>query len=269
MNIPPYALLLVAGTLCATQADRALTPLMGSDLRQVVILQRVQVDTELDLVVALGMPQKWELSGGRGWWAENTRLGLFLQRREDPGLVYQLTLEDGHGEGDCSVRVERATATDVVLSCAPEKGNFTSNIRFTYDLRAKEIGSRTKYDTFALDRIAVPGEQAILTGTNRQQPVTVEYDPARDPAFRVRKGVQRAPASLKLPRFGPGKRFTLTKEGEGFIVQERSGERVRRYPLIQSKAQNSEATQMNEVIGPWQIVMALFGLRRRSTMAKR
>jgi hypothetical protein len=254
MNIPPYALLLVAGTLCATQADRALTPLMGAGDLQVQILRRVPVDTELDLVVALGMPRKWEIWGEGGWWGESTRLGLFLQRRENPGLVYRLALEDGQGDGDCYARVERATATDVVLSCMPEKGDRTSKIRFIYSIRSKSIGSRTKYDTFVLDRIAVADGRAVLTGSDTQHAVIVEYDPARDPAFRVRKGVQRAPASLKPPRFGPGKRFTLSKEAEGFVVEDRVGNRTKRYPLIQSKAQNSEATQMNEVIGPWQIV---------------
>ena len=87
------------------------------------VLQRASVDPELDLIIALGTPENWPSENGEGgWWGDKTALGLFLQQRSRPNVVYQITVENGMGDVDCYARVERATATDVVLSCTPEKG---------------------------------------------------------------------------------------------------------------------------------------------------
>ena len=98
------------------------------------ILNRTPVNSELDVVVALG--------DSSGWWNPKTPLGVFLQRRGQPGLIYQLALANGIYDADCFVQVERATETDVVISCRPEKGGPGAHRKFVYDVRAKALVKR-------------------------------------------------------------------------------------------------------------------------------
>src|SRR6185437_12215453 len=92
----------------------------------VLVLQRAGVDENLDLVIAIGslrrrpgtyIQQRWD-------WSEETSLGLFLQRRDRPDAVYRVAIEKGPKDIDCAGRLEQVTSTEVVISCAPEKGRF-------------------------------------------------------------------------------------------------------------------------------------------------
>lgn len=90
---------LIAGySVFAAEADRAIVQVMRSAANgnHVRVLQRTQVETELDLVIALAAP--WPLNTGLGdgaWWSEKADLGLFLQHRDKQDLVYRITTAKG------------------------------------------------------------------------------------------------------------------------------------------------------------------------------
>src|SRR5262249_29691476 len=95
----------------------------NSKLDGVQILHRAPAEGDLELVVAMGGPRRFVEQRTDGqFWQSNTAIGLFLQRRDQPGMVYQLTIEQGSGNLDCYSRLERVASNDVVFSCAPEKG---------------------------------------------------------------------------------------------------------------------------------------------------
>ncbi len=271
MVLPTRRLIwLLAGcTVYAAEADRTVAPAMrraAPNVHRIRVLQRASVDPELDLIIALGAPEGWPPEDGEGgWWGDKTALGLFLQRRDRPDVVYQIAVESGRGDADCYARVERATATDVVLSCTPEKGRRGPNRKFVYDIRAKALVKRIHYDPFAMQRVFVSGDQAVLVGSDFRRLAAVEYRPGRAPAFRLLNG---APAEqwtgrvrtsagtvgagaelrteiyiereqFKPTPFGPRHRFTLAQEDttvpepqqKRLLVLDGTGQRVERYPL--------------------------------------
>ena len=90
-----------------------------SNIHHVQVLKRLTVDSELDLIVALGTAEvQVARDRSSGWWDANSTLGIFLQNRATPNTIYKVALSIG--KNDCEVRVERATNSDVVLSCTPE-----------------------------------------------------------------------------------------------------------------------------------------------------
>lgn len=133
--------------------------------RPVRVVNRGPVDAELDAVVAMGT------------------LGV----SNEPGhfrLLYKIAVENGSGDDDCYARVERVTATDVVISCTPEKSQPRTNRKFVYDLRAKALVQRVNYDPFAMRRVFVSGEKAIFVGTGGRRRVAVEYRGGQVRLFR-------------------------------------------------------------------------------------
>jgi hypothetical protein len=160
---------------------------LASDIDHVQVIKRVAVDAELDLVVAVGAEKDW--AAGQGnliFWGNHRTLGILLQRRTRPDLIYKIAISKG--EGDCEVRVKRATAKDVVLSCTPEKGGPGPNHKFVYDIRSKALIKQIEYDPFSLERIFLSGQEAVLVGSNTQRLVAVKYNPTDDPPFRLLKG---------------------------------------------------------------------------------
>lgn len=260
-------------------------------VKQVHLLHRAQVDPQLNLVIAVGIPRNWKLSpSGGSWWDKESLLGIFLQRRDNPGMIYKIVIEPGPGPGPelgaCHAQVERATATDVVMSCTPEKGGPAPNQKFVYDLRAKALVKRISYQPFAMRRMFVSGQNAVLVGSDNRSLIALEYDPAREPAFHLLGGAQAErwthhetilldPKEFKPVQFGPGNRFRLSREEESgpaasyarLIVTERIGGAVKRFPLPEStydefsaarpgRVRNGylrESTTIDEKIGPCQM----------------
>jgi hypothetical protein len=287
--------LLAACELYAAEPDRAVLTVMrssASDIDHVRVIKRVAVDAELDLVVALGAQKGWATDQGNFiWWGDHRTLGILLQRRSRPDLIYKVAISKG--EGDCEVRVERATVKDVVFSCTPEKGGPGPNHKFVYDIHSKALVKQIEYEPFSLQRIFASGQDAVLVGSDTRRLVAVKYNPADEPAFHLLKGTQAQqwtqrietsagtsgfgtnlkqviylkPKQFKPVRFGPGNRFTLTQEGERLIVLDQTGKMVKRYPLPQSSyaefarlrpsrasdGYTRQATAIDEAIGPWQI----------------
>jgi len=129
------------------------------------VLYRNAVAPDLDLVIALGSPAERPIDPASPaiWWDENRKLGLFLQERARQDRVYSLAL--AAGSLDCGARIERATSTDTVISCAGEKGYQGLNQKFVYDIRAKALVSHFAYQPFAIMRILNVSGRTVFVGT--------------------------------------------------------------------------------------------------------
>jgi hypothetical protein len=117
----------------ATGADQAVFNVIhGADPTLVnrKVLYRNAVASDLDLVIAIGSPAEWALDPNSPaiWWDEKQKVGLFLQEKTRPDRVYSVAL--AAGSLDCGARIERATSTETVISCAGEKGYQGLNQKF-------------------------------------------------------------------------------------------------------------------------------------------
>ncbi|MCC6536892.1 MAG: hypothetical protein IT162_05045 [Bryobacterales bacterium] len=168
--------------IAGTPADLAIR----GQLPNSVNARRVPVSETFDLVVAL----------------TNARVGLFLQHRETPGLIYRLADEDA---GDCTMEVDLATARTVLLACFGDKGLRRENRKFLIDVRAKAVVRAFSYAPFRATRVFADGGRAVFVAAlfPDGERVAIEY---RAPdRFRVLAAAQakpwitRAEPDLSLP----------------------------------------------------------------------
>lgn len=256
-----------AAVFASSVADSAIIPyIRGPHLDRASILDRVPVSDDLELVLA-----RANVIEPR---TDYIAIGLFLQKRNDPNVVYRLTVETGF---NCDIRVERVTATDTVLSCTPEKGPFGPLHKFIYDIRAKALLNHIEYSPFGVSR-AFPGKSSIgFISPNQQRPIAFNFKEERTPAFQIldrataAEWVYRAERSPQSISFGPGNRFILKREGTGegstLVVSESTGKKRIPHYLPQTtydefakarpeRVQNGyqrEGTELIEQIGPWQL----------------
>ena len=175
-------------TPAATTADQAVfTVIHGADPTLVnrKVLYRNAVAANLDLVIAIGSPAEWPLDPNSPaiWWDEKRKLGLFLQERGRPDRVYSLAL--AAGSLDCGARIERATSTDTVISCAGEKGYQGLNQKFVYDIRAKAPVSHFAYQPLAMMRVLNVSGRTVFVGSDLARLVAVEFEPDGSSEFRI------------------------------------------------------------------------------------
>jgi hypothetical protein len=175
-------------TRAATAADQAVFNVIhGADPTLVnrKVLYRNAVAADLDLVIAIGSPAEWPLDPNSPaiWWDEKRKIGLFLQERARPDRVYSLALTAG--SLDCGARIERATSTDTVISCAGEKGYQGLNQKFVYDIRAKALVSHFAYQPFAMMRVLNVSGRTVFAGSDLKRLVAVEFEPGGSPEFRI------------------------------------------------------------------------------------
>jgi nitroreductase len=288
---------LLGEALHAADSDRAIEQVMrraAPDVHHVRVLQRVSLESQLDLVIALGTPpDRRPGRGGGDWWNDKTTLGLLLQQRDQPSLIYRIAVEKGSADADCYAMVERATTKNVVLSCTPEAGRPGPNRKFIYDVRAKALIKRIDYDPFTMHRVFVSSERAVLVGSDYRRLMAVEYSPSRVPPFRVLEGAEErqwthrvptttgtvgtgaqfrqeiyiAPEPFKPVHFGGGRYTLAQEEKESLIVLEQGRHGVKRIPLPQASYEEfaaarprrvkdgyvASSTQIQEQIGPWQV----------------
>ena len=255
--------LVLAGThrsLGATDADSSvLNVIKRADpaLINQKILYRTPVAPDLDLVIAIGSPAGWALGPDSPvvWWGEKQKLGLFLQEKTRPDTVYSVVIAPGFL--DCEARIERATSTDTVVSCAGEKAYQGHNQKFVYDIRAKALVSRFEYQPFPMMRIFAKSRGAVFVGNDTKRSVAVEFKPDGSPEFRILGDSEAAPwlGRVKtaqewvgagrphflyvLPddfapiHFGPSSAFTLAQE-QGKNRRLIADNRGKEYPLPQS-----------------------------------
>lgn len=163
-----------------------------ASLAHFAVLQRIGVTDELDLVAAIGSPKELPIEQTPWtWWREERKIGLFLQERIRPGRIYTLGIKAGFR--DCTARVERLSATDVVVSCRGEKSERRPNQKWVYDVRAKKVLGQFSYQPFAMYRGFRSADGAIFLGSDTQRVVAVEYKPDREPAFRVLSEAEARP----------------------------------------------------------------------------
>lgn len=162
---------------------------IDAGLSHFVQLQRTGVTEELDLVIAMGSPKALPAETRWIFWTEDRKIGLFLQEKMHPGRVYLLGTKSGFPY--CAARVERATATDSIISCGGEKFEQFPNQKWVYDVRARSLVRQFSYQPFAMHRVflEVSGlsspNHAVFVGTNRQRLIAIQYRPDEEPAFRV------------------------------------------------------------------------------------
>ena len=154
----------------------------ASSMQHAAVVRRHMVNEQLDLVVALASPQP-----PSSWWTTRERLGLFLQDRKDAARMYQLAIEPGPND-DCSARIERITARELVLSCTGEKWSTYDNQKFVFDARAKTLIKHFSYPPFRLARMS--GAQFLMSDDHQQL--------LADTAFRVLSTIS-APAAVEQP----------------------------------------------------------------------
>ena len=261
-----FALLLFAVCAwCASPLDQAILNQMGPSR----IASRTPVSTELDLVVAYAGPGNLgKITGGAFWWHGKMRLGIFLQRRDRPGMVYKIAVESGPSIDEGLIRVERATATDVLFLCSPEKGPSGPYRKYVYDIRAKALVGTVVYKPYAMERVAVSGEKAIVIGADRDRPVALEFAGEATPPFRLLRGAEALRLMVKESkpvRFGVSNQFLLSRvEGQPTVVVGPG----KRYALPRSTYEefaaarpeqvkygpSRDAATMDEQIGPSHLV---------------
>lgn len=275
---------IAAFLVCVSAAAAALPPadsavlsaLKHADpsLADARVLHRKEVGDGLDLVLALGTYKEWPLEKSPWfWWGEKRKLGLFLQEQDDPGKVYSVAIAPGFE--DCAARIERATETDVLISCEGEKSFRHPTQKFVYDVRAKALVRQFSYMPFAMAAVSVKGGIGRFTGSDGERTVVVEFEPDREPAFHIvsdRPGPAPVPAAPVVKRFGPDRRFALRTEpgaGPAFVstLTEQRGSRTVRHELKNSSfatfasarpdrvrdGYDRGAAEMNEQIGPWKL----------------
>jgi hypothetical protein len=265
MALAVIVLLFVSSIQAATPADSAVFAAFqqtDKELAHFTLLQRTGIAQDLDLVIAIGSSKVLPVEEARSiGWNQEQKIGLFLQEKTRPAEVYSLGTKSGVEE--CSMRIERVTVTDAVLSCEGEKAGRYINHKWVYDVRAKKVLEQFSYRPFAMHRIFPSAGGAVFVGSDRQGLVAVGFTPGRDPEFQVLsdlesapwlKGVQVSegtaggerilriqPEPIRAPHFGPSAAFQLLRlEGAAphSVIVQRSGMRIRSYPLPQSTMTN-------------------------------
>ena len=211
-----------------------------ASLSSVDVRHRQAVTGDLDLVVAIGGHGGWRL--GQPVPRGPARLGLFLQHRARPDLVYMLAIEPS----PCCPEpvIERVTATDAVFSCKYEKHQRMPNEKFVYDVRSKALVGRVSYQPFAMSRIFEMPGGAVVVGTDSRRLVAVAFTPGAATPLRIlpeheavrwfrRVRVEATDGIKRIPDdwigdypFGPDRRFTLARLREGDAVIREAGKRT-------------------------------------------
>jgi hypothetical protein len=158
------------------------------------VIYRNAVSSDLDLVIAIASTAN--VAAGSDsienlWWDENRKLGLFLQEKARPNRVYLLALDAG--PDDCGARIERATATDTVITCTGEKGYQGMNQKFVYDVRAKALVRHFAYQPFMIMRVLNDSGRTVFVGIDEAKLVAVEFQPDESPELRILSGRDAAP----------------------------------------------------------------------------
>jgi hypothetical protein len=185
----------------ATPADSAVQLAFkqaDASLPHVAVLQRTAVTEQLDLVIAIGSPDALPAEQTAwAWWGEQQKIGLFLQEKIRPGRVYSLGAKSGFQ--DCAARIERVTATDVVISCQGEKSERYANQKWVCDVRAKGLVGQLSYQPFTMRRAFPSGGGAVFVGSDSQRLAVVEYKPDREPPFRILSEAEAPPWIARVP----------------------------------------------------------------------
>lgn len=187
-------------------------------LKRVEILRRAPIGDTFDAVVIFGDKQK---------------LGLLLQNRADPSLVYLLGIEAA--PTGCAPRVERIAETEVIGSCGLEKYQAKSNWKFLFDPRAKALVRFFTYEPFVFDRVYLRNGGAVFPASNGERAFDVEY-----PAFRLLAAPLKERSVSSKP---PAPYIPLPKTTYDQFAELR--------PQAVKWGNVRNGTHVNDTIGPW------------------
>lgn len=244
--------LLAAALQAATPSDSAIRTAFrqsGPALSHVHLWHRTAVTPELDLVVALAGPQPIPTEPAL-WWSQDRKLGLFLQEKNNPGRVYVIAITPGFP--DCAASLERVTATGTVISCEGEKSTRHPNLKWVYDIRAKQLLAQFSYQPFAIYQIFPHRGGAVFIGTDTQHHIAVEYQPNREPALRL---LSPAASQPWLDRAGP-RTLDLRQPPPPSVIPPLPPTTYEQFAAarperVKNGGYTREATQIEESIGPW------------------
>ena len=280
------AVSLVAQIQAQGPADRTVLDAMrrvDAAITDLAVVHRGQVAPDVDLVIAIGGKDVVGPDRLFFFWEEHNKLGIFFQERGRPQQVYPVANEPGFY--DCMARVERATVTDTVISCAREKGGDSPHRKFVYDMGSKKLVSYSFYQPVAMHWILAKEGGAVVLGHDADQYVAVDFEPGREPEFRVLGKVEaqrlaqqnpdsnldsRAyfypPEPIRPIPFGATRNFTWVTRADGPVEQAADGKRISYALPISTREQLAilrpkEADtfthidpMFDERIGPWQLV---------------
>ena len=207
-------------------------------------LQRAEVNAELDLVIVMGSPASQPFGQvSVNWWTEVRKIGLFLQDKAQPSRVYALGSRAGFD--DCAMGLERATATDTVVSCKGEKPSNYPHQKWVYDVRAKRLVAQFAFQPFVTQGTFPAPRGAVFVLSDPQRQIAVEYKVDKAPAFRIlgeaaANGFQTSPKNKPFPSDVPSLPRTTYEEFAAARPQ-----RVR-------DGYKREGINLNDTIGPWQ-----------------
>jgi hypothetical protein len=241
------------------------------------VFHRAPVNSNLDAVFALGGATGFLGAGSSGPWERGIHLGFFLQQRSNPGRIYKIVAVDPPPSGEWTVRVERVTSSEAVVSCSPEKGTQMENLKFRYDIRSKAMLGRSVHESIPMGNVLTDGGRTVLIGWNLEKPVVMEYLAGADPPFRVlsqkeaASWIKRIPANMARSsfigaatkpvfapvRFGPEGRFSLRLRGANdglglpgiLAIREQSGKSGKWFTLPQSSYDEFSAARPIRVQG--------------------
>jgi hypothetical protein len=257
--------------------DRAIERILlraEPSLKHVIILKRLPVSEQLSLVVALGRPGGADYVPGDTFvWANDTRLGLFLQGKVNASRVYQLAIKPGLAE-DYFAKIERFTGSEIVFSGTGEKWSTYDNQKFICDVRGKTLVAHFSYPPFWVSQLlhSPKGPQFVMSDT--QQLLLVETGADNQglrvvPKERARLTLSRIPLEESSvpgdrvyrtpvpprdapPAFGLRKQFRLTteKNSDGWdspLVAEKVGPKEKMYRLPQSDLETWQLARQDDI----------------------
>jgi hypothetical protein len=257
--------------------DRAIARILlraEPSLKHVTIVKRFPANEQLNLVVAIGQPRGGDdVPSEQFVWANETRLGLFLQDRTDAGRVHQLAIKPGLND-DYFARIERITGRELVLSGIGEKWSTYDNQKFIFNVRAKALVAHFSYRPFGVFQVrqSPQGSQFVMSDTLQLLLVeTGEGNPGLRvvPKEQARLTLSRIPMEQSfvsgdrvyrtpvppanvVPVFGPRKRFSLATEKnqdglESPFVAEKVGPKEKKYRLPQSDLKTWQQARKDDI----------------------
>jgi hypothetical protein len=165
-----------------TESDRAVLGVLRArvpEAKHLARVHRTEATPELDLVVAFGQSDD---GGGSGHWAN--AFGAFLQRRDRPSLVYELSARSF--QDTPKIVVQRSTPTDLVLSVSDSDGKGTlPTEKLVFDPRAKALVRHFQYEPWTLGRAFPHGSGAVFLATDHNRVVAFGFDPTRERPFEM------------------------------------------------------------------------------------
>lgn len=235
--------LLLAHVAHAQDSLPAFQPVSG--LTHNVVLSRLPLDARWDLLAALASTGTCEPAPRNCWWNTKDWLGILLADRATSELI-PITIEPGPND-DCSVRIERFTAEELVLSCRGEKWSTYDNQKFVYDARSRRLLSHSSYPPFSADQI-LPGPQLRMIDRSGKSVCVALPGPEPKLAPCV------APAQKTDERFHVDKSGIAVDGGPLVPLPQTDIQTWKRARPDDAKSYNNpEQAQIHEEIGPYQV----------------